>query len=510
MQLDYEEVMMRIKWNTSWIKNLKGLTWKEILNQGVKYYKNLNKNQRIVAGIIAGSILIGSTVLTTHYVNNLNMIYRVYVEGEEIGVISNGYELEKWLDEELDDKVKEYPKLFVHFDKKVYYKKDAEYKGVTNNRQVFDYLNKNVHAIASAQALVVNDEVIAYAKDQKTINNTLEHLKSLYSGKPVARAEGVLTASTSNQTVAAGQSNSLPGDPIVTIKENVKTVATNVSPEKVLNDEQLLQLLQKGELEPKKYVVQSGDTYSSIAKKHGIKIRELRSINPQISNDKIKPGNELNVKAFTPKITVLTTVQEEAIEVMPAPVEVRSDSSMYKGDQRVVASGKDGKRHVKYYIVKENSNVVTKKVLQETILNEPSKRIVVRGTKVKSDRGTGSFRMPAYGYISSGYGYRGGAFHKGIDIAGGGSGSPIFAADNGRVVRAGWYGGYGNCIIIDHGNGFRTLYGHMSSLKVRVGQVVHKGQVIAGKGTTGNSTGVHLHFEVIKNGSNVNPMSYIR
>lgn len=501
---------MRIEWNTSWIKNLKGVTWKDVLNRGVKYYKSLTKKQRIIAGIVAGSILIGSTVLTTHYVSNLNKIYRVYVDGKEIGVISNGYELEKWMDEELNDKVKEYPQLFVHFDKKVYYKKDSEYKGVTNNKQVFEYLNKNVHAIASARALVVNDKVIAYAKDQKSIDNTLDKLKSLYSGKPVARAEGVLTASTSNEAVKGGQSNSLPGDPIVTIKENVKTVATNVSPEKVLNDEQLLQLLQKGELEPKKYVVKSGDTYSSIAKKHGIKINELRKINPQISNDKIKPGDELNVKAFTPKITVLTTLQQEGDEVIPAPVEVRSDSSMYKGDEKVIASGKDGKRHVKYYIVKENGNVVTKKVLQETILTEPVKRIIVRGTKVKSDRGTGSFRMPAYGYISSGYGYRGREFHKGIDIAGGGSGSPIFAADNGRVVRSGWYGGYGNCIIIDHGNGYRTLYGHMSSLKVKVGQVVHKGQVIGGKGTTGNSTGIHLHFEIIKNGSHVNPMNYLR
>lgn len=502
---------MQNKWNTSWIKNpFKGLTWKEIRNRGVKYYKTLTKKQRIIAGIVAGSLLIGSTVLTTHYVTNLNMVYRVFVDGKEIGVISNGYELEKWMDEELNDKVKKYPKLFVHFDKKVYYKKDAEYKGVTNNRQVFDYLNKNVHAIASAQALIVNDEVIAYAKDQKTITNTLDNLKSIYSGKPVARAEGVLTASTSNQTPAGGKTNSLPGDPTVTIKENVKTVAKNVSPEKVLNDEQLLQLLQKGELEPKKYVVKSGDTYTSIAKRHGIKINDLRVLNPQISKDKIKPGNELNVKAFTPKITVLTSVQEEAIEVIKAPVEVRSDSSMYRGDEKVISSGKDGKRHVKYYIAKENGIVVTKKVLEETILNEASKRVVVRGTKVKSDRGTGSFRMPAYGYISSGYGYRGREFHKGIDIAGGGNGSPIFAADNGRVVRAGWYGGYGNCIIIDHGNGFRTLYGHMSSLKVRVGQVVHKGQVIAGKGTTGNSTGVHLHFEIIKNGKNVNPMSYMR
>jgi len=507
---------MRIQWNASWIKNqLKGISWKDISwkkirDRGAEYYKQLTKKQRIIAGIVAGSVLVGSTLFTIHYVTNLNTIYRVYVDGKEIGVINNGYELEKWMDDKLYDKVKDYPDLFVHLNKKVYYKKDAEYKGVTNNKQVFDYLNKNVQAVVSARALVVNGKELAYAKDENTIRNALEQLKSLYNDKPTARANGVLTASTSNQKVASGQSDSLPGDPVVTIKEEVKTVAKDVSPEKVLDHEQLLQLLQKGELEPKKYIVQSGDTYTSIAKKHGIKIKELRALNPQIKNDRIKPGDELYVKAFTPQITVVTTLQEEVTETIPAPVEVRTDSSMYRGDEKVIASGKDGSRRVKYHIVKENGNVVTKEVLEEKILTEPVKRIVVRGTKIKSDRGTGSFRMPAYGYISSGYGYRGREFHKGIDIAGGGQGSPIFAADNGRVVRAGWYGGYGNCIIIDHNNGYRTLYGHLHTIKVKVGQVVTKGQVIGGKGTTGNSTGIHLHFEIIKNGSHVNPMNYLR
>lgn len=515
---------MRIQWNTSWITDysqkgisyfkeiispLKGLTWKDILVRGVDYVKSLTRKQRIIAGLVAGSILIGGTVLTTHYVTNLNTIYRVYVDGKEIGVISNGNDLENWLDEQLNTQVKKYPQLLVHFDKKVYYKEDSEYKGVTNNKAVFDYLNKNVHMVAKAEALVVDGKVLAYATDEKAIDNTINYIKSLYSGKPANRPDGVLTASTSNQPVT-GQSTSLPGDPYVTIKENVQTVATNISPDQVLNNDQLLQLLQKGELEPKKYTVQAGDTISTIAKKFSIKQSQLISMNPQISSGVIKPGQVLNVEALTPKLTILSTSQEDATEVMAAPVEVRSDSSLYKGDEKVISSGTDGKRQVKYFVVKENGNVINKQVLKEVVINQPSKRIIVRGTKVKSDRGTGLFRMPAFGYISSGYGYRGSEFHKGIDIAGGGYGSPIVAADNGRVISAGWNGGYGNCIIIDHGNGFRTLYGHMSSLNVSVGKVVQRGELIGKKGSTGQSTGVHLHFEVHKNGAVVNPMSYLR
>jgi murein DD-endopeptidase MepM/ murein hydrolase activator NlpD len=78
------------------------------------------------------------------------------------------------------------------------------------------------------------------------------------------------------------------------------------------------------------------------------------------------------------------------------------------------------------------------------------------------------------------------------------------------VVSAGWGGGYGNKIVIDHQNGYRTLYGHMSSLKVSVGQTVSKGSAIGVMGATGDATGVHLHFEVYKNGSLVNPLSYLR
>lgn len=505
--------MMRINLNTSWYKEsmakLKGLTWRDILVRGVNYFKGLPKRQKIITSVIAGCILIGGTIFTTHYVTNLNTIYRVYVDGKEIGVINNGPELEDWLDNQIDSTRKQYPNLYVRFDKKVNYKKEAEYKGSTNNKAVYEYLNKNVHVQANATALYVDGKVVAYVSDQKTIDKTINYLKSLYSGKPVARADGVLTASTNNQPVAAGQTGSLPGDPFVTIKEDVQTVATNISPKNVLNDGQLLQLLQKGALESKKYTIQSGDTVSTIAKKFSITQSQLLSLNPQMS-EVIKPGQVITVQALKPKITILTELQEDANEVMSCPVEVKSDSSMYKGEERIINSGTNGQRKVKYFVIKENGIVASKKVLKEEIINQPVKRVIVRGTKVKSDRGTGSFRMPASGYISSGFGMRNGRFHKGIDIAGG-YGSAIVASDNGRVVFAGWdSGGYGNCIIVDHGNGIRTRYAHMCRLNVSVGTVVQKGQVMGGMGATGDADGVHLHFEVLVSGTPVNPLKYLR
>jgi murein DD-endopeptidase MepM/ murein hydrolase activator NlpD len=121
--------------------------------------------------------------------------------------------------------------------------------------------------------------------------------------------------------------------------------------------------------------------------------------------------------------------------------------------------------------------------------------------------GSGNFSWPAAGYISQGY-WRA---HPAIDIAGR-LGAPVSAADSGFVVTAGggWNGGYGNHVIIDHGNGFTTLYAHLNSVFVKPGETVSRGQQIGTMGSTGNSTGPHLHFEIRYNGVPYNPANYLK
>ncbi len=162
-----------------------------------------------------------------------------------------------------------------------------------------------------------------------------------------------------------------------------------------------------------------------------------------------------------------------------------------------------------------------KKVYEEARRQEEALKSSISGSLSTSSNstytGNGRFCWPAPSYtrMSSPYGwrlhpiYKVNKFHSGVDLAAPG-GSNILAAESGTVKFAGWNGGYGNCLIIDHGGGITTLYGHASRLCVSKGQYVSKGEVVAKVGTTGNSTGNHLHFEVLINGKTTDPMAYIK
>ena len=139
---------------------------------------------------------------------------------------------------------------------------------------------------------------------------------------------------------------------------------------------------------------------------------------------------------------------------------------------------------------------------------QAARRSARRSRRRQVRRPRPGFIWPVHGVVTSGFGWRWGRLHAGIDIAVG-SGTPVVAAAGGTVVIAGWLGGYGNLVVIDHGNGIATAYGHNSGVTVGVGQFVAQGQLIAYSGSTGHSTGPHVHFEVRINGLPVDPMGYL-
>lgn len=188
----------------------------------------------------------------------------------------------------------------------------------------------------------------------------------------------------------------------------------------------------------------------------------------------------------------------------PSPASVVYSSGPFKGQ-----GGPEAQPDIRD-INKLASDLQSEVIIREQSLTELKQEVLARQTRLAA---TPSM-WPAVGDVTSPFGLRkspwgaGSDFHPGIDIANN-AGTPIFATADGIVVKAGWSGGYGNLVQIDHGNGIATLYGHNSLISVSVGQTVKKGQLISYMGSTGNSTGPHVHYEIRVNGTAVNPESFL-
>ncbi|MBQ7075859.1 MAG: peptidoglycan DD-metalloendopeptidase family protein, partial [Clostridia bacterium] len=243
-----------------------------------------------------------------------------------------------------------------------------------------------------------------------------------------------------------------------------------------------------------------------IASMFDMSIDKIEEMNPTLLGS-VEEGTPVNVIKSVPVLSVQTTARVEGEFDIACASEIVYDDTMAKGKQKVTVEGENGKQFIKKDVVFINGEEVTETIHERTVIKEPVAKVTVVGTKL-SGVGTGSFIRPTYGSLSSRYGTRWNRQHQGIDIAAS-TGTNIVAADDGVVEFSGWEGGYGNLVKLSHGNGYTTYYGHCSKLLVNKGQVVEKGQVIAKVGSTGRSTGPHLHFEVRLNNVPQNPLQFI-
>jgi len=244
------------------------------------------------------------------------------------------------------------------------------------------------------------------------------------------------------------------------------------------------------------YVVQPGDTVSTIAEKFGVSVDTIRWENDLKSVKDIKPGQIL-------RILPVSGIRHK---VKPGDT-IYSIAKKYQVDPQVIVDWP--------YNSFANDEVFALAVGQDLIIPDGVKpkevpsipRPTYYAQVPGAGAGTGQFVWPTSGRISQSFAW----YHKAIDIAN--KDAPdILAADGGTVVIAGWVAptAYGNHVVIDHGNGFATLYAHLSQLYVGSGQKVAKGQAIGKMGSTGRSTGIHLHFEVRQNGVAQNPLNFLK
>ncbi|MEH7239194.1 M23 family metallopeptidase [Bacillus sp. JJ1562] len=459
--------------------------------------------KRVAITSVALSTLVFGTVSAD---TKIQTVYHVYIDGQRVGTVDSKTVVEKVINQKVGSLKDQYQGLSLVADN-ISVVEEQAFLPTFNNATATKKLEAELEVAAEAKAITVDGEPVAYLKNEEDANEALKQLKLQYVNEDqLKELEARANSEEPLPALAEGQSRLLD----VSFVEKVSISDEKISPEEVHSPADTVTLLQKGTLEEKKYQVKEGDVLGSIAVDHDLKTAELVALNSGITADSLlQIGQELNVTAYKPYLTVVVKMEQSKKETIKFETTVNENSNMFKGDRKVTQEGQDGEKTVHFEYKTINGVTTETNKLNEAIIKEPVTEIIEKGTKVVPSRGSGQLAWPAGGgYISSHVGYRWGKLHKGIDIARP-SNYAIKAADNGTVVEAGYDGSFGNKIVINHNNGMKTIYAHMSSLNVSVGQTVTKGQQIGVMGSTGNSTGTHLHFELYINGALKNPLDYL-
>ncbi len=227
-------------------------------------------------------------------------------------------------------------------------------------------------------------------------------------------------------------------------------------------------------------------------------------------NQLLELAEDFNTNAAS-VLTVATIEDITAETVIPYDTEYVDDASILIGDTSLEREGVNGLSMVRREIVYLNGEAQSSTVLENDVIVAPVSAILHTGTAERLS--TGTYIWPTEGTLTSYYGYRrievGSSYHRGIDVAAN-IGTDIYAADGGTVIFSGRYGGYGYMLQIEHDNGDITYYAHCSKLLKQVGETVTQGELIAYMGSTGVSTGSHLHFELRLNGDTpVDPLEHL-
>ncbi|MFC9540638.1 peptidoglycan DD-metalloendopeptidase family protein [Lysinibacillus sp. NPDC056959] len=437
---------------------------------------------------------------------DLNKIYHVYVGNQYIGAVSNEKAVEEIIASKEKGASQQYKEVSIDASSSVKIIPEKVFSNQTKDVEILEKLEQSLVVQAPSFTLSVDGEPVVSLKDAKDYEDTIRMLKLQYVSQQELNSLYVNQQSTNIPPLQTGEARLVD----VSFKQKVSGAIQKVAPNAIVTPTEAVKYLMTGSLEQETYKVQSGDVLGSVAQKHGLTTTELVALNPGITVDTVlQIGQALNVTVAKPFVTLEVKQEKKVTDTIPFKKIVEEDPTMYKGEKVIKQQGVNGSKETSYLLTSENGTRISKVALKGNIIQQPVDEIEVVGTKVISSRGTGEFTWPTVGgYISSGMGQRWGELHRGIDIARPNNYN-ILASDNGVVVAAGVSGSYGNRIVIDHHNGYTTLYGHLSSIEVKVGQVVEKGSVIGIMGSTGNSTGTHLHFEVKKNGSLENPLTYV-
>ncbi len=417
-------------------------------------------------------------VYTVNAVLSYNYILAVEVDGQVVGYVENEQVFDS-AKAEVAQRIKPVEGEEVEWSITPSYTLAVSDYTLDENAMADAILQASSSEIVPGTALYVNDQLVAVTTEGEKLEQAIEAIKAPYED---------------------------PGNENLRVEFNkdVRVDEGIYLTSHITDCDNIVELLHGEEQGQVSYTIKGGDTPSGVASQFGLSTQQLQGMNPEYDmSEYFRPGDELLISRAQPYLEVRRIEKVTTQEEISYPTEERNANDLAFGKTRVVQEGETGLDEVTYENVYYGDSATADEVneIERVTLKAPVTRVIDKGTKLPDGQlaqtGSGSLRWPVpnYTYVSrwmSGY-------HKGADICAA-YGSPIVAADSGVVVTAGYHYSYGNYVVIDHGNGYRTLYAHASRLAVSYGQAVSQGQVIAYVGSTGNSTGNHCHFEVYVNG----------
>ncbi len=368
----------------------------------------------------------------------------------------------------------------VMVDGKVEFKTVSKSENAYDDKKLADALNSKLNFITEGIVVKINGTPQFRFKNRDITDRFIKQLRNKYS---------------------TGENCKISFD------EKVETLNRKVNIKKLNTVEEAMRLAGQGRGQPEIHIIEEKDTLWDLAVANNTTVDRLKSLNPGV-DENLRPGDELKVSGSAPLLTVIASYETIEQEKIPFGTQYRSDASLPMGTRKIIQQGTEGLKKVTYKVTAKNGKITEKTVLNENTIENSEPRIIKQGTKLTYSSRGGRLAWPVSGSITSRFGPRWGGKHRGIDIAAG-YGIPIRAAAPGQVVSADWQGGYGRMVVISHGNGIVTRYAHMSAFGVQKGQTVNKGQIIGKVGTSGNTTGPHVHLEVLKNGAQTNPLNYL-
>lgn len=445
----------------------------------------MKRNLIILAASLSIFVILTGVVLYTIY--QPGYVCTVLLDGEEIGSV-DGFEEYSVMLTELLAAEEAATELELDFAQDIMAEQQFAWNPEPNPDEVKDTLAREVSYTAVGWAIEANGQPLVYLNSAETAQSVIDRVK-----------DSVVTERPNRHILT------------VEIIDEISISSHSVLPEQVVEADEAYELMLRGHERVETYTVSRGDSLWSISRSLDVAQEQLEDANPGLDSSALQPGQELNLVRIEPQVSIRVVEEVSLFESIPYSTQYRSTGSLWYYQSRTAQQGKPGQRERVYEVEYIDGEETARKEIESRVVADPQPRIIQRGTSYWPSSATGPFRWPLNsGRITD----RFGAFqswrsqrHIGVDI-GASSGSPIYAAASGRVAQAGWSGSYGLRVQIDHANGYSTIYAHASSLNVSVGQSVSRGQLIGRVGSTGNSTGPHLHYEIRRNGTPVDPLQY--